>query len=101
MPAPTPDYVPGHGLLAGKIVVVTAAAGTGIGFAAAKRCVEEGAQRAHLATSTSGGSARPPSALAEVTARAPATALCNVTVEADVDGAVRHRDRRSSGTSTC
>jgi 3-oxoacyl-[acyl-carrier protein] reductase len=39
----TPDYVPGHGLLAGKKVLVTAAAGTGIGFAAAKRCVEEGA----------------------------------------------------------
>ncbi|HEY4947606.1 MAG TPA: SDR family NAD(P)-dependent oxidoreductase, partial [Acidimicrobiales bacterium] len=33
----------GHGLLDGKIVVVTAAAGTGIGFATAKRCVEEGA----------------------------------------------------------
>jgi 3-oxoacyl-[acyl-carrier protein] reductase len=33
----------GHGLLTGKIVVITAAAGTGIGFATAKRCVEEGA----------------------------------------------------------
>lgn len=32
-----------HGLLAGKIVLVTAAAGTGIGFATARRCVEEGA----------------------------------------------------------
>ena len=39
--APTPP--PGHALLGGKVVVVTAAAGTGIGFAAAKRCVEEGA----------------------------------------------------------
>ena len=38
-----PEYVPGHGLLAGKVVVVTAAAGTGIGFATAKRAVEEGA----------------------------------------------------------
>jgi 3-oxoacyl-[acyl-carrier protein] reductase len=38
-----PTYVPGHGLLAGKVVVVTAAAGTGIGFATAKRAVEEGA----------------------------------------------------------
>ena len=28
-----PEYVGGHGLLAGKVVVVTAAAGTGIGFA--------------------------------------------------------------------
>jgi len=39
-----PDYVPGHGLLKGKRVVITAAAGTGIGFAAAKKCIEEGAQ---------------------------------------------------------
>src|SRR3954453_1698758 len=38
-----PDYVPGHGLLADKVVVVTAAAGTGIGFATAKRALEEGA----------------------------------------------------------
>jgi len=33
-----------HGLLSGKTVVVTAAAGTGIGFATAKRCLEEGGQ---------------------------------------------------------
>src|SRR5256886_4786752 len=32
----------GHGLLEGKVVVVTAAAGTGIGGAAARRCLEEG-----------------------------------------------------------
>jgi 3-oxoacyl-[acyl-carrier protein] reductase len=38
-----PPYVEGHGLLVGKTVVVTAAAGAGIGFATAKRCVEEGA----------------------------------------------------------
>ena len=38
-----PEYPDGHGLLAGKVVVVTASAGTGIGFATARRCVEEGA----------------------------------------------------------
>ena len=38
-----PEYVPGHGLLEGKVVVVTAAAGTGIGFATAKKAQEEGA----------------------------------------------------------
>jgi 3-oxoacyl-[acyl-carrier protein] reductase len=36
--------VTGHGLLKDKVVVVTAAAGTGIGSAAARRCAEEGAQ---------------------------------------------------------
>ena len=39
-----PEYPPGRGLLVGKTVLVTAAAGTGIGFATAKRCVEEGAR---------------------------------------------------------
>jgi 3-oxoacyl-[acyl-carrier protein] reductase len=39
----TPPYTSGHGLLTGRRVLVTAAAGTGIGFATAKRCVEEGA----------------------------------------------------------
>jgi len=34
----------GHHLLEGKVVVITAAAGTGIGGAAARRCLEEGAQ---------------------------------------------------------
>jgi 3-oxoacyl-[acyl-carrier protein] reductase len=43
VPAP-PDYPPGRGLLAGKTVLITAAAGTGIGFATAKRCTEEGAR---------------------------------------------------------
>jgi 3-oxoacyl-[acyl-carrier protein] reductase len=40
----TPDYVPGHGLLTGLGVVVTAAAGSGIGSATARRCLEEGAR---------------------------------------------------------
>ena len=39
-----PDYVEGHNLLAGKSVLITAAAGAGIGFSAAKRAVEEGAR---------------------------------------------------------
>jgi 3-oxoacyl-[acyl-carrier protein] reductase len=39
----TPTEPPAHGLLDGKVVVVTAAAGTGIGFATAKRAAEEGA----------------------------------------------------------
>lgn len=38
-----PEYTPAHNVLAGQTVVVTAAAGTGIGYATAARCVEEGA----------------------------------------------------------
>ena len=37
-----PTYVEGHGLLKGKSVLITAAAGAGIGFSAAKRAAEEG-----------------------------------------------------------
>ena len=40
---PVPTEPPARNLLVGKHVVITAAAGTGIGFATAKRCVEEGA----------------------------------------------------------
>ncbi|MFJ5548343.1 SDR family oxidoreductase [Streptomyces sp. NPDC093225] len=36
-------YVPGHGLLAGRTAVITAAAGAGIGGATARRFLEEGA----------------------------------------------------------
>ncbi len=39
-----PPYPAGRHLLAGKVVLVTAAAGTGIGSAAARRCLEEGAR---------------------------------------------------------
>lgn len=41
---PTPEYVPGHGLLDGKRIVITAAAGAGIGSAAVTRALEEGAE---------------------------------------------------------
>ena len=45
MSAPeAPAYVPGHALLEGKVVVVTAAAGAGIGASVARRCLEEGAK---------------------------------------------------------
>jgi 3-oxoacyl-[acyl-carrier protein] reductase len=39
-----PQYPAGRELLQGKVVVVTASAGAGIGQAAARRCLEEGAQ---------------------------------------------------------
>ena len=84
MPAPTPPYVPAHGLLDGKTVVVTAAAGTGIGFAVAKRCVEEGATVliSDIHERRLGEAAE---RLAQVNGTAPFTALCNVTVQADID----------------
>lgn len=41
---PPPECPPARDLLRGKCVLVTAAAGAGIGFATAKRCAEEGAR---------------------------------------------------------
>ena len=78
-----PPYPTGHQLLEGKTVLVTAAAGTGIGFATAKRCAEEGAI---VAISDKherrlGESAKQ---LAEVMGRNPVAAVCDVTSEDDV-----------------
>lgn len=39
-----PKYVPAHGLLKGRSVLITAAAGAGIGAATARRVLEEGAR---------------------------------------------------------
>jgi 3-oxoacyl-[acyl-carrier protein] reductase len=78
-----PDYVPGHGLLAGRTVLVTAAAGTGIGYATAKRCVEEGA-RVAIADIHERRLGEAAEALAAVAGERPPAFLANVTNEDDV-----------------
>jgi 3-oxoacyl-[acyl-carrier protein] reductase len=93
--APTPP--PGRNLLADKIVLVTAAAGTGIGHATALRCVEEGA----TVVLSDAHERRLNEAADEMVALAggtrPATFVCDVTVEAQVqamvDGAVATHGR--------
>jgi 3-oxoacyl-[acyl-carrier protein] reductase len=86
--SPTPpQYVPGHGLLAGKTVLITAAAGTGIGFSAAKRCVEEGATVviSDLHERRLGEAADQLAEVAEpMGGGRPTTILCNVTDEDQV-----------------
>jgi 3-oxoacyl-[acyl-carrier protein] reductase len=78
-----PPYTEGHGLLAGKTVLVTAAAGTGIGFATAKRCAEEGARVAvsDIHERRLGEAA---DALAAATGTRPPAFLANVAHEDDV-----------------
>lgn len=81
-----PRYPPPRDLLRGQTVVVTAAAGTGIGYAVARRAAEEGArvlisdiherrldEAADRLASETGG-------------ERPLTRLCDVTVQSDVDG---------------
>lgn len=94
-PAP-PTEPPGHGLLAGKVVVVTAAAGTGIGFATAKRCTEEGAVVV-LSDAHERRLSEAADHLAELSGTRPMAIACNVTAQAEVealyDGAVAAHGR--------
>ena len=78
-----PPCPPGRGLLEGKRVLVTAAAGTGIGYAAARRCLEEGARVmiSDLHRRRLGEAAE---RLAQVNGDRPAAHLCDVTSEEQV-----------------
>ena len=82
---------PPHELLRGKSVIVTAAAGTGIGFATAKRCAEEGATVviSDVHERRLGEAA---DKIGEISGQRPTAILCDVTNESQVqalfDGAV-------------
>ncbi|MCF2528381.1 SDR family oxidoreductase [Yinghuangia soli] len=82
-----PEYVAGHGLLAGKTVLVTAAAGTGIGFAAAKKAAEEGATIA-ISDKHERRLGEAADELAKLTGARPLAVPCDVTVETDVQNLV-------------
>jgi 3-oxoacyl-[acyl-carrier protein] reductase len=82
--APTPTPPSSHALLDGKYVLVTAAAGTGIGFATAKRCAEEGAV-VMLSDQHEGRLGEAAERLEDVMGTRPATAVCDVTDQRQVD----------------
>jgi 3-oxoacyl-[acyl-carrier protein] reductase len=88
--------VKSHQLLDGKVVVITAAAGTGIGSAAARRCLEEGAQ-VMISDQHERRLAATRAELAETHNDAVAALPCDVTDEAQVqaliDAAVQHFGR--------
>ena len=85
MSLPAPAYVPPHGLLEGRRIVITAAAGAGIGSAAATRCLEEGAALVVIGDTHPGRLEAAESELAErFGAQRVRSAVCDVTVEADV-----------------
>lgn len=91
-----PDYVPGHGLLKNKRVVITAAAGTGIGFAAAKKCIEEGAQ-VFISDIHEGRLQKAQDTLEAETGQRPDYAICNVTNQEDVDALVSKASQALGG----
>jgi 3-oxoacyl-[acyl-carrier protein] reductase len=73
-----------HGLLVGRTVVVTAAAGTGIGFATARRCAEEGA-RIVISDYHVRRLGEAAEKLSEVTGELPMAIACDVTDPQQVD----------------
>ncbi|HET6939314.1 MAG TPA: SDR family oxidoreductase [Nocardioides sp.] len=80
-----PDYVPGHDLLAGKVVVVTAAAGAGIGAAVVRRALEEGSKAVVFSDTHERRLAQAGEALsAEFGADRVRTLVCDVTDEQQV-----------------
>jgi 3-oxoacyl-[acyl-carrier protein] reductase len=94
---PSPPTPPGgHGLLEGKVVIVTAAAGTGIGSATARRCLEEGAAVV-ISDTHERRLAETAEQLAAETGGDVQAITCNVTDEAQVQalyaGAVAHYGR--------
>jgi 3-oxoacyl-[acyl-carrier protein] reductase len=80
---PPPRPHDSHGLLRGRTVVVTAAAGTGIGFATAQRCVEEGA-RVAISDWHERRLGEAAERLTGITGEKPLAVSCDVTVEDDV-----------------
>lgn len=82
-PFAPPSYPQPRDLLKGKTAVVTAAAGTGIGFAAALRFAEEGA-RLLISDIHERRLNEAADKIANKTGTRPATQLCDVTKEEDV-----------------
>jgi len=82
-----PSYPDGHNLLVGKTVVVTAAAGAGIGVATARRCAEEGAEVV-VSDHHERRLAETATALADVLGHEPLALRCDVTQEEDVQALI-------------
>ncbi len=80
---PLPRPHASHGLLAGRTVLITAAAGTGIGFATARRCAEEGA-RVVISDRHERRLAAAAAQLAELSGEQPLAVACDVTSEEQV-----------------
>ena len=93
-----PPYVPGHNLLAGRSVLITAAAGAGIGFAAATRAAEEGARAVMISDVHAGRLEKAVQALRDSTGLAAVHGrLADVTVEGDVQALVAEAEEKLGG----
>ena len=93
-----PEYVQGHGLIKGKSVLITAAAGAGIGFSAATRAAEEGARAIVLSDIHVGRLEAAVAKLREETGLQQVYAkVGNVAVEEDVQALVDFAEAETDG----
>jgi 3-oxoacyl-[acyl-carrier protein] reductase len=93
-----PEYVPGHGLLKGKSVLITASAGAGIGFSAAQRAIEEGCRGIVISDIHEGRLAASVEKLKNETACEQVFGkLCNVAIEDDVQALINTAEELLGG----
>ncbi|NVK44029.1 MAG: SDR family oxidoreductase [Oceanospirillaceae bacterium] len=93
-----PQYVEGHNLLAGKSVLITAAAGAGIGYAAATRAAEEGCRALMISDIHEGRLIEAAERLSRETGlQAIYAQVCNVTDEEQVQALVEAAEERLGG----
>jgi 3-oxoacyl-[acyl-carrier protein] reductase len=93
-----PTYVPGHGLLRGKSVLITAAAGAGIGFSAALRAAEEGCRALMISDIHEGRLQEAVAKIREATGLDQVHGqVCNVTIEEQVQALVTAAERELGG----
>jgi 3-oxoacyl-[acyl-carrier protein] reductase len=98
-PVSAPPYVTGHGLLTGKSALLTAAAGGGIGFATARRFLEEGCRALFISDVHPRRLEEAAAKLREISGVAPVYArLCDVTQEEQVRSLVAEAEDRLGGT---
>ena len=85
----SPPYTEGRNLLAGKTILITAAAGGGIGFSTAKRCLDEGAEAVYIADIHPRRTPDTVETFAALGLGKVYGGLCNVTVQEDIDNMFR------------
>lgn len=94
----TPTYVPGHGLLKGRSVLITAAAGAGIGFATATKAMEEGCRGIVISDVHEGRLEASVAKLKEQSGSDQVWGkLCNVTDEAEVQALIDFAEDKLQG----
>ena len=93
-----PKYVEGHQLLANKSVLITAAAGSGIGFATAQKSVEEGCRALVISDIHEGRLSASVEKLQRIAPNTPILGyVCNVTDQTQVDTLVKEAEAFTQG----